>query len=838
MPKPDAAHLQTDKELAKLEKRIAKIYKEAADDLQSTIDDYFAKFVKRDAKQKARLEAGKITEQEYKQWRLAQMGRGERFKALQSRVAERYTEANETAVRYVNDATPGIYSLNRNYSAYTIEKVAGNVGFDLWDEQTVKRLIVENPEVMPYYPPEKALKRGIDLAYGKKQISASVTSSILQGKSIPGIAKDLQTRIPDMNKASAIRTARTAVTGAQNAGRMDSYVAAEKMGIKVRKEWLATLDGRTRHSHAMLDGQNADIDKPFKVDGEEIMFPGDTSAPGYLVYNCFVGETQIASDSKIVRSYKHTYNGDLIEVKTACGINFTCTPNHPILTPYGWVAAALLHNGDNLVVTFDRNTGSFRRNSNIKHIHSSMKALYNSLQCFGLMSRDSTLRINFHGDIPTTNVEVITKKWLLRNNGNSGVRQSINKFLLKNANKPLMSQCPLMKHFGSVCKAAFRFISGKCQTLALLWRSLLHPNVHRFRTVSGRDIGVTQDTVNNLTAKSETLGKVLDGFSGEIAVDKVVSVKIIPSGQTATHVYNLQTENGYYFVNSSIAQSKSKCNGIFAIAKNCRCTMVAAVDGVDTSNAQRRVRNPETGKNELVSDMTYQEWAGWKKKTEFTPAKTTAEAEAYAKEHIFSGAYLGKTSYKGVDVDMANGINETLERITQKYGRKLSGIEVVNPKTAKGLKALGGSADAPFATNSLNGMVYINKDIVKNANALKAYTDKGDEAFKLVMANKGKLSGKMRALAEIYEKAGKDLVDSSLEGMITHEYGHYLAVAINPKSDVVSKIADGMGEHLVSGYSQHNVREYLAECFTEYERGDRSKLDPIVIELFEGAIKR
>ncbi len=286
MPKPDAAHLQTDKELAKLEKRIAKIYKEAADDLQKTVDDYFAKFAKRDAKQKARLEAGEITEQEYKQWRLAQMGRGERFKALQSRVAERYTEANETAVRYVNDATPGIYSLNRNYSAYTIEKAAGNIGFDLWDEQTVKRLIVDNPELMPYYPPKKALNRGIDLAYGKRQISASVTSSILQGKSIPGIAKDLQTRMPEMNKSSAVRTARTAVTGAQNAGRMDSYVAAEKMGIKLKKSWLATIDGRTRHEHALLDGQTVDTDKPFKVDGYELMFPGDPSGPAHLTYNC------------------------------------------------------------------------------------------------------------------------------------------------------------------------------------------------------------------------------------------------------------------------------------------------------------------------------------------------------------------------------------------------------------------------------------------------------------------------------------------------------------------------------------------------------------------------
>ena len=256
---------------------------------------------------------------------------------------------------------------------------------------------------------------------------------------------------------------------------------------------------------------------------------------------------------------------------------------------------------------------------------------------------------------------------------------------------------------------------------------------------------------------------------------------------------------------------------------NCRCSIASKVVGFKKTQVQKAMAEKQVEEPQASA---------------FTPAKTTEEAEAYAKERIFSGAYLGKTSYKGIDVDMANGINETLERITQKYGRKLSGIEVVNPKTAKGLKALGGSADAPFATNSLNGMVYINKDIVKNTKALKAYTDKGDEAFKLVMANKDKLSGKMRTLAEVYEKAGKDLVDSSLEGMITHEYGHYLAVAINPKADVVSKISSGMGDHLISGYSQHNVREYLAECFTEYERGDRSKLDPIVIELFEGVIKR
>lgn len=290
MATSDLGHKLTDKELAKLERRIAKLYREAGKELQATIDAYFEQFKQRDEEIKALIgtvQNGKEwTEADYKQWRLNQIGRGERFKALRDKVAQRMTDANAVAVAYTNDATPGIYSLNRNYAAYTIERVSGNVGFDLWDEQTVKRLIVEQPNLMPYYPPKRALKRGIDLAYGKKQITKNVTSSILQGKSIKGMTDDLQRCLPNMNRDSAIRTARTAVTSAENAGRMDSYAAAKKMGINVCKRWVATKDNRTRHAHGMVDGQTVDWDKPFNVDGYDMMYPGDMSAPGYLVYNC------------------------------------------------------------------------------------------------------------------------------------------------------------------------------------------------------------------------------------------------------------------------------------------------------------------------------------------------------------------------------------------------------------------------------------------------------------------------------------------------------------------------------------------------------------------------
>ena len=290
MQKPDEAHQLTDKKLSALEKRIARAYREARNDLDETVKAYFERFRERDEKMRALIGTevnGKVwTEQDYKQWRLNQIGRGERYQDLREKIAQRMTKANEVAIAYVNDATPGIYSLNRNYAAYTIERVAGNVGFTLWDESTVRRLIVEEPDLMPYYPKKKALNRGIDLKWGKKQVTKSVTSGLLQGKGVGKIATDLQARVTEMNRASAVRAARTAITSAQNGGRMDSYKAASDIGIKVRKRWVAIKDGRTRHAHQKLDGQTVDWDEPFTSELGKIRYPGDPRAKPANVYNC------------------------------------------------------------------------------------------------------------------------------------------------------------------------------------------------------------------------------------------------------------------------------------------------------------------------------------------------------------------------------------------------------------------------------------------------------------------------------------------------------------------------------------------------------------------------
>lgn len=282
----DYGHEQTEQMLVALERRIEKVYREAAKETDKTIKEYFEKFKKRDEEMRALVEAEELSKEEYRKWRITQIARGEHYKAVRDQLAERMTKANEVAIAYVNDTTPQVYTLNRNYCAYTIEQVAGNVGFTVYNESAVRRLAVSDPELMPYYPKERAVKRGIDLAYGKSQISATILSGIIQGSSIGAMASDLRSRIDTMSRTSAIRAARTAVTGAQNGGRQASYEAAEKMGIKVRKRWIATKDGRTRHEHGMADGQTVNIDEPFIVGGEKMMFPADPSASGWNIYNC------------------------------------------------------------------------------------------------------------------------------------------------------------------------------------------------------------------------------------------------------------------------------------------------------------------------------------------------------------------------------------------------------------------------------------------------------------------------------------------------------------------------------------------------------------------------
>ena len=273
----DTAHYQTDLKLEEMEKRLSAIYSRAEKEIQKTADEYFSKFAKQDEAKRKLLEQGKITEDEYKKWRKGKVMYGKRFTEMKEQCAKQLLNVNQTALAYVNGELPEVYAINYNALAGSVDGVGG-YSFTLVDADTVRNLATTDTSLLPY----KEIDPAKDIPWNMKKINAETLQGILQGESMDKISKRLR-NVQEMNKTQAIRSARTIVTGAENKGRQDSYARAEADGIILQKEWLSTNDGRTRHSHAVLDGAIVDQDKKFE---NGLMYPGDPSGRPEEVYNC------------------------------------------------------------------------------------------------------------------------------------------------------------------------------------------------------------------------------------------------------------------------------------------------------------------------------------------------------------------------------------------------------------------------------------------------------------------------------------------------------------------------------------------------------------------------
>lgn len=75
------------------------------------------------------------------------------------------------------------------------------------------------------------------------------------------IAKRVSQEVGASNIRAATRIARTSVTAAESAGRLSALERAKALGIDCQIEWLATLDGRTRHSHRVVDGERVMLER-------------------------------------------------------------------------------------------------------------------------------------------------------------------------------------------------------------------------------------------------------------------------------------------------------------------------------------------------------------------------------------------------------------------------------------------------------------------------------------------------------------------------------------------------------------------------------------------------
>lgn len=276
----DLGHEYTDEQIKDLERRIHAVYSEAQRDLEKKIDEFNKKFVIKDSIHMQQVKDGTWTQERYDNWVKGQIFQSKQWEAKRDQISRTMTEANKTAMGIINGDSKNVFGYNATYMNYTLEHDAGiDLGFGLYDQSTVDNLLKNNPQTLPRWK----INEQKDYIWNKKLVNNAVTQGILQGEGIDKITKRIAESLSMQNENLSRTFARTAMTEAENAGRLQSLEDAEEMGIEVQKQWMATLDGRTRDSHRELDGESVPTDEKFS---NGLMYPGDPSGDPREIYNC------------------------------------------------------------------------------------------------------------------------------------------------------------------------------------------------------------------------------------------------------------------------------------------------------------------------------------------------------------------------------------------------------------------------------------------------------------------------------------------------------------------------------------------------------------------------
>lgn len=312
---PDLGAKYTDDQIVQMEKQLKSVYNQAYKDILQKQKDFNKKYEEKETKYKEKVAKGQMSQEEFDSWKKGQVFQGEQWQNKKKDILNTIYNSNKIATDIVNGKTQNVFTFNANYMSYELEHGAGvNFGFSLYDSATVVNLIKNDPQLLPKWK----IDQPKDYTWNQKKLNRQISLGIIEGESLDKIATRFSDSLATQNFNKMRTFARTAMTGAQNSGRQISLNNAKSLGIKLKKEWMATLDNHTRINHILLDGQKVNTDDDFEVDGLKIRYPGDPQAVPAMTYNCrctMVGD---------IEDYPATYNRyDNIDGKPIKNMTYT-----------------------------------------------------------------------------------------------------------------------------------------------------------------------------------------------------------------------------------------------------------------------------------------------------------------------------------------------------------------------------------------------------------------------------------------------------------------------------------------------------------------------------------
>lgn len=145
---------------------------------------------------------------------------------------------------------------------------------------------INQEEIVAAIQHETKLTTSLYNAFDIKDLQKKIAGEISRGFSTGALYKDVARNVQavtGIGKNKAMRIARTEGHRITETAAHNAQLKAKERGADVVKIWDATLDSKTRDSHARVDGEIKEVEEKFS---NGLMYPGDSSGKAEEVINC------------------------------------------------------------------------------------------------------------------------------------------------------------------------------------------------------------------------------------------------------------------------------------------------------------------------------------------------------------------------------------------------------------------------------------------------------------------------------------------------------------------------------------------------------------------------
>jgi hypothetical protein len=321
--------------------------------------------------------------------------------------------------------------------------------------------------------------------------------------------------------------------------------------------------------------------------------------------NCLVGDSLVWAPDRTA-AFARWFDGEVVVLRTAANQLLACTPNHPVLTRRGFVAAHLLRQGDHVFQCLNRER-VWPLNPHHDHAPSAIEEVAGpSRVSRGVTSRAMPASAEyFHGDARNGDVYVEWTFRGLKDTRDAALGQPAGERAFRRTDvrlRQVLADRAALQVFIRALHAAYRGVRGGSDLLALLRRHLrvkhalrfartarhadalqqsshvlgahveLAPDVRRRETfvdvkaaqrrviralsrptaVSSRQTSVVEPSRDRLRVAAESGGDLVDRLAGLV---EPVEIRDVGRREFRGHVFNLETQRGWYLAGDLITHN-------------------------------------------------------------------------------------------------------------------------------------------------------------------------------------------------------------------------------------------------------------------------------------------